>query len=303
MQFFQDIDVDFLGARKIAFILSAVLIFAGVLSLIIKGGPNYSIDFTGGKFVQLKFSEKPNLSEIREVLSDVGLGDSQVQSVEGEKILFVRTAVKNESGEEVNVINTIRSYFEKNHPETEITLMKSEKVGPEIGKELKNKAFWAILIAVGAILIYIWFRFQFRFGVAAIIALVHDVLITLGLFSLLGREIGLPVVGAFLTIVGYSINDTIVISDRIRENLQLLVKKPFKELVNTSINQTISRTFITSLVVLMVVTSLVVFGGKVIRDFALALLIGTIVGTYSSIYVVSPIVVAWEQKSPKRFKK
>ncbi len=301
MQFFKDINIDFLGARKIALIISGVLILAGLLSLIIKGGPEYNIDFTGGRFIELQFSQATDISLVRTILSDMGLGDSEVQGVEGKNILNIRTNPLTDEGIEIDIVEHIRTEFKETAPENSITILRNENVGPKIGKELKGKALWAVLLAVIAILIYVSIRFQFRFGVAAIIALIHDVVITLGLFSIFGKEMSLPVVAAFLTIVGYSINDTIVISDRIRENLKLLFKEPFANLVNISLNQTFSRTIVTSLVVLLVVGSLLIFGGKVIHDFSLALFIGIIVGTYSSIYVVSPIVVAWEKKYPKRF--
>ncbi|MBN2542375.1 protein translocase subunit SecF [bacterium] len=301
MQLFQNINFDFLGKKKICFTISGVLILAGIISLIIHGGPEYNIDFTGGKFVEFKSDKPLEISEIRQALSDLGLEESEVQNVKGENLIYIRT-LRELSGEE-DLTTSILNALQEKYPDTKISLLRDETVGPKIGEELRGKALWAILIALLGILIYVTFRFKFRFAVAAIIALFHDVFITLGLFSLMGKEISLSIVAALLTIVGYSINDTIVISDRIRENTRILYRETFEKLVNTSLNQTFSRTIITSLVVLIVLFCIFFLGGPVIRDFSLALIIGSIVGTYSSIYVVSPIVVQWEKKFPRRVKK
>ncbi|MBN1754593.1 protein translocase subunit SecF [bacterium] len=301
MQIFRNLNWDFLGKTKICFTISGVLILAGIISILLHGGLQYNIDFTGGRFIEFKASEPIAILDIRNALKDLGLAESEVQSVQGSNIFYIRTL--NEMSGEGDLTKLILENFREKFPQISFTLLRDETVGPKIGEELRSKALWAVLIAMVGILIYVTFRFKFRFAVAAIIALIHDVLITVGIFSMMGKEISLSIVAALLTIVGYSINDTIVISDRIRENTRILYREKFDALVNISLNQSFSRTIITSLVVLIVLLAIFFFGGPVIRDFSLTLIIGSIVGTYSSIYVVSPIVVGWEKKFPKRLKK
>lgn len=197
----------------------------------------------------------------------------------------------------------IKSKLEKYFPDNPPRLDREEMVGPSVSRNLQWKALWVILLGMVAILIYVSFRFTFRFGVGAVIALFHDVLITIGILSIMGKEFTIPIVAAILTIVGYSINDTIVISDRIRENLKRIRRETFGEIINLSINQTLSRTIITSLTTFVALLALFLFGGKVIHDFSFALLIGIVVGTYSSVFVVAPIVYEWETKSPTRKRK
>ncbi|GAH01095.1 unnamed protein product [marine sediment metagenome] len=197
----------------------------------------------------------------------------------------------------------IKSKLEEFFPDNPIRVDREEMVGPAVSRNLQWKALWVVLIGMVAILIYVSFRFTLRFGVGAVIALFHDIFITIGILSIMGKEFTIPIVAAILTIVGYSINDTIVISDRIRENLKLLRKEDFGELINISINQTLSRTIITSLTTFIALFVLFLFGGKVIHDFSFALLVGVVIGTYSSVFVVAPIVYQWELKSPTRKRK
>jgi preprotein translocase SecF subunit len=296
MRFFGETNINFTEMRKIAFAISAIIILAGIISLVIHKGLEYSIDFTGGISLELDITPQEGgrtlaVQEIRNALSDAGIKDIEIQSVKGSSerdlILIKAPAGKNKGD---NIIQAIKKAFPNNaNPENFIRLQ--EEVGPKVGDELKGKAILAAFWALLGIILYIWWRFEFSYGLAAVIALFHDVLITIGIFSLFGKEISLSVVAALLTIIGYSLNDTIVIFDRIREDLKLYRKKPFAEVINMSINQTLSRTVITSLTTFIVVLSLYIFGGSVIHDMALALLIGVIVGTYSSIFIASPILV------------
>jgi preprotein translocase SecF subunit len=297
MRVFSETNYQFIDWRRKAFVLSGVLIVVSLASLLIKGGPKYSIDFTGGTLVQLNFEKPISVEEAREALSGVvGLTNYDLQGFGDETTVIFRTAELEEEELEVVLEERLRTAF----PDNPFTRDRTESVGPKIGEELKEKAVLAILYSMVGILIYITIRFEFRFGIAAVIALFHDVVITLGAFSLSERELSLAVIAAFLTIVGYSLNDTIVIFDRIREGLSLWRKEPYEKILNRSINQTLSRTVITSGTSLFVVLCLYVLGGEVLRDFAFALLIGVVTGTYSSVFVASPVLVEWYQRSSEK---
>lgn len=300
MRFFGDTKIDFIGKRRIAFLISALIIIAGLVSLIINKGPEYSIDFTGGISLELDLTpnnetvETVDIQKIRDVLSERGVENAEIQDIQGldnKNLVLIKTKAVSESGEKVSdiIVNVIRQNFPDNVGEGFIRLQ--EEVGPKIGGELREKAVLAIFWALFGIILYIWWRFQFSFGLAAVAALIHDVIITVGIFSIFGKEIGLPVVAALLTIVGYSLNDTIVVFDRIREDLKIYRKESYSTVINHSINETLSRTIITSVTTFVVVLSLYIFGGTVIHDFAFALLVGVVVGTYSSIFIASPILV------------
>ncbi len=288
MEFLVGTHFNFLGHRRAAFILSAVLIIAGAVSLIAHGGPELGIDFQGGILVQVQFERPIEAQAIRDALEDAGIRGAEIQHLGGDREAIIRM----EEGEDLT--GAILSALKKAHPDNKADVRREELVGPKVGMELRMKATNAILIALVLILAYISIRFEFKFAVGAVAALVHDVAITLGMFSLTGREISLPVIAAFLTIVGYSLNDTIVIYDRIRENRRKLYGKSFVDIVNTSLNESLSRTLVTSLTTLVVVLCVFIFGGEVIKDFAFALMVGVVVGTYSSIYVASPLVVEWQ---------
>jgi len=303
MQFFQTIEWDFLKPRKIAFTISGILILASLVSLIVHGGPRYGIDFTGGRVLEISLGKKADIGEIRSILASAGLTGIEAQTIKGEKpwiMLRIPMELDEKYKDITGVILDALGAHLTPQEGYDIKILSNEKVGPKVGVELRRKAIKAIVIALFLMLIYIWIRFQLRFGVASVLALFHDAFITLGIFSILNKEINLSIVAALLTIVGYSINDSIVISDRIRENMAKLRKLPFYDIVNKSLSQVFSRTIITSLTTLIVVLCLLLFGSLPIRDFALALFIGVIVGTYSSIYIVSPIVVQWEKWFPKR---
>ena len=293
MEFLRKTNIDFLSKRRIAFICSGFLILVGLVSLIFHGGPRYSIDFIGGMSIRVKFQQAVSEAEVREALNAYNLGSSEVKVVQefgGEPEILIR--VKQEAAGE-NAQQQVEEALTSQFPDDPFEIRSVDKVGPKIGAELRSKAMLAIIITLVLVLTYLSWRFEFRFGVGAVAALFHDVIITLGIFSLLNLEISLAVVAAFLTIVGYSLNDTIVVFDRIRENLRRKSGATLGKVINMSINQTLSRTVITSGTTFMVVFILYVFGGQVIHDFAFALLVGIIIGTYSSIYIASPILLEW----------
>ena len=387
MQFFGETHLNFVGTRRTAFIISAILILAGLVSLAIKGGPDLSIDFEGGTLVQVRFDEPVEIGRMRDVVDAAGYSGGQIQvfgdpneylikvekvdesgiasskllealelvapgrgwravsvkelppdyasGFEGGNLIVVEadsvppleeleTSVKEAGvgiveatmeasnriamnlpyqGVEAKAAEKLKAELVDAFPEREIEIRRTETVGPKVGEELKNRAWAAIVISIFGILIYISWRFEFKFAVGAIVALIHDVVITLGIFSILNKEISLAIIAAFLTIVGYSLNDTIVVFDRIRENFSLRRKESYGTMVNISINESLSRTIITSLTTLIVVLFLIFMGGEVIRDFAFALMVGILVGTYSSVYVASPILIEWQARLASRKKK
>jgi preprotein translocase subunit SecF len=287
-----DINIDFVGKRKLAMIISGVVILLGLVSLVINGGPNYGIDFVGGTLVQVKFAEDTNASKIKESLSALDLGSVVVQHFGDDSNEYLVRVQESANNKELSKL--ISGSLESSYGAGQVDIRRVEMVGPQVGKDLRQKGLLSILYAMIGILIYISWRFELRFAVGAIVALMHDVLITLGAFSLSGREIDLPIIAAFLAIIGYSLNDTIIVYDRIRENYGKHQKKGFTAVVNSSINETLSRTILTSGTTMLVVLALFVFGGGVIHNFAFALLIGILVGTYSSIFVASPVLIFWD---------
>lgn len=287
--------IDFVNKRKFAMIFSAVLILIGVASLVIKGGPDYGIDFAGGTLVQVQFTEDTDSVAIKKALSGLDLGSLVVQSFGDNQNEFL-IRVENASSELQGLSTQIRAALEATYEEGNVDIRRVEMVGPQVGKDLRSKGLQAIFYAMLGILIYISWRFEFRFAVGAIVALLHDVMITLGAFSVFGKEIDLPIIAAFLAIIGYSLNDTIIVYDRIRENVGKHNKESFSFIVNRSINETLSRTLLTSGTTMLVVLALFVLGGGVIHNFAFAMLIGVMVGTYSSIFVASPILIFWDQR-------
>jgi len=296
-----DINIDFVGKRKLALIFSVVLILIGLASLAVKGGPNYGIDFAGGTLVQVQFAQSTDAAAIKKAMAELDLGDPVVQSFGDNQNEFL-IRVEQASGELKGLSVQIQKALEQTYEKGDVDIRRVEMVGPQVGKDLRNKGLKALFYAMLGLLAYISWRFEFRFAVGAIIALVHDVLITLGVFSLFGREIDLPIIAAFLAIIGYSLNDTIIVYDRIRENSGKHHKESFSYIVNRSINETLSRTLLTSGTTLLVVLALFVLGGGVIHNFAFAMLIGVIVGTYSSIFVASPVLILWQEKMDARSK-
>ncbi|SVB14124.1 uncharacterized protein METZ01_LOCUS166978 [marine metagenome] len=291
MRLLKKTNINFISKQKFTAFLSLALIIAGIASLIMKGGPLLSIDFTGGTVAQVKFENPVELAQLRSILSEYGFKGAEIVEFGSPDEVLIKTQFSGSSSEiSEKLALALGNTF---------TLRRVESVGPKIGKELQNDALKAIGLALLLILIYITFRFDRYYALGSVMALIHDVLITLGVFSLLDYEINLSIIAAFLTIVGYSLNDTIVVFDRIRENIPKYLKKTLNDVVNLSLNETLNRTVITSLTTMMVVVILFVWGGKVINLFAFALIVGIFIGTYSSLFVASPVMVFFEKRSSK----
>ena len=306
MQIIKDSKIDFIHNSRFTILLSGALLLAGIFSLIINNGPKLSIDFKGGTLVAVQYTKPININNLRSELKTVTINGqkfdfstSEIKHFGNKSNVSIRIASMEDEPENFsqNFIDFLRNIYPESVPENKDEfILLLDTLSPKIGSELSGKAIMAILYALTLILIYISFRFEFIFAIGAIAAIAHDVIITLGIFSILGYEISLPIVAAFLTIVGYSLNDTIVIFDRIRENMKTRKKDPVAATVNKSINESLSRTIVTSLTTLMVVITLYIFGGEVIHYFSFALIIGVLVGTYSSIFVASLIVVYLQPK-------
>ena len=307
MQIIKSSNIDFISKSKLTIFLSSALILASIFSLIINDGPELSIDFKGGTLIAVNFTKPININDLRSKLKSVNISgqnfdfsSAEIKHFGSESSVALRIAnIENEPENfSSQLIEVLKNSFPDGYPKNKDDFILSiGKVSPKVGSELSGKAIMAIIYAVTLILIYISLRFEFVFAIGAIAAITHDVTITLGIFSILGYEISLPVVAAFLTIVGYSLNDTIVIFDRIRENLKTIKKDSIIDTVNKSINESLSRTIVTSLTTFFVVLILYYFGGEVIRYFSFALIIGVLVGTYSSIFVASLIVVYMQPKT------
>ena len=293
MQFLKDTHIDFLVKRKIAFMVSMVLMVLSVGYLFVKS-PNWGIDFTGGSLVHLKFDQVLSTAELRQALQTGGIAEFSIQKFAKTNVAIIR--VKKAYGES-DIPAKISAALKQSVPGTGFTIMRNEMVGPAVGSYLRETAVKAFIFAFAAMIIYIALRFKGGiWGFAAVIALIHDVIITFGILNYMGVTIDLPVVAALLTLAGYSINDSIVIYDRIRENIRLHYKKKLGEIINQSINSTLSRTIITSGTTLAVVIALFLKGGEVLHGFSIALLFGIVIGTYSSIFVASPLVYVWQNK-------
>ena len=295
MRFLSKTNIDFISKQKLTGLLSIVLIIAGIASLIMKGGPLLSIDFTGGTVAQIKFEKPVELGQLRNTLSVYGFKGAEIVEFGSPDEVLIKTQFTGSSSEISEKLTLALGKI--------FILRRVESVGPKIGKELQSDALKAIGLALLLILIYITFRFDRYYALGSVMALIHDVLITLGVFSLLDYEINLSIIAAFLTIVGYSLNDTIVVFDRIRENIPKFMKKTLNDVVNISLNETLNRTVITSLTTMMVVVILFIWGGKVINLFAFALIVGIFIGTYSSLFVASPVMVYFEKRSAGPYRK
>ena len=293
MRLLSKTNINFISKQKSTAFLSIAFIIAGIVSLIMKGGPLLSIDFTGGTVAQVKFDKDVELTQLRSTLTEYGFKGAEIVEFGSPDEVLIKTQLGSSSIISEKLTTALGKSF---------TLRRVESVGPKIGKEMQTDALKAISLALLLILIYVAFRFDRYYALGSVKAIIHDVLITLGVFSLLDYEINLSIVAAFLTIVGYSLNDTIVVFDRIRENIPKYMKKTLDNVVNISLNETLNRTVITSLTTMMVVGILFVWGGKVINLFAFALIVGVFIGTYSSLFVASPVMVFFEKRSsrPKR---
>lgn len=298
LELIKNTKIDFLGKRKFAFIFSGILSIIGIFTIvqIANGRANLGIDFAGGTSMQLKFEKQINLHEVRKALEDGGLKDFDLQDLPAVKKILIR--VKKSEQQLGQVSDSITGIIAQKFPDNKYVVDSTTAIGPKVGGKLRKDAAQAIAMATLGILIYIAIRFKFDFAVGATVATFHDVLAVLAVFFLLGKEINLILVTALLTIAGYSLTDTVVVFDRIRENLRTRIKEPVETVMNLSINEVLSRTIVTSFTVLITSLALFFFGGEVIHDFSLAMILGVIIGTYSSIFVASPIVLLWEKKRP-----
>ena len=290
--------VDFIGLRNKAFILSIVLVGLGLFGFVMvsMGKANLSVDFTGGTSVQVRFSQPMPIGDLRNALIAGGISDVEIQQVAGKNDFFIKTKLQQAGTQRVQ--DLIGAVITKAFPGNKFQVLGSDMVGPSVGKTLKQHAIVAVILALLGIVIYIAWRFNFVFGVAATIATFHDVLALLGIFFLLHFEMNILFITALLTVAGYSLTDTVVVYDRIRENMaKMKSRSDLGQVINVSINEVLSRTLITSLTVLLVLAALLAIGGHVLFDFAFALFIGVLVGTYSSIFVASPLIYLWKRKA------
>jgi preprotein translocase subunit SecF len=301
-----DTKIDFIGKRKISFVVSTILLLVGVVAVVMlsTGQANLGIQFVGGTLVEGYFENPLEISALRSALASRGFPEAEIQRLEGRleaNTFLIR--IKSDPVEGTRKAQTVLAAIRESFPDNAFTMDSVHEVGPAVGESLQRQARWAVLVSLLGILVYITLRFDFRFGVAATVATFHDVLVVLGILYVMNVEITLLVISALLTLAGYSLTDTVVVYDRIRENLRKYHKKAdFIPAINRSINEVLSRTIMTSLTVLVVVFALFVLGGPVLRDFSLALILGVLVGTYSSVFVAAPVYIEWESRRPKRFK-
>jgi len=293
MRFFGKTNIDFMGKRNLWYTVSATIIVIGMVSVFVKG-LDFGIDFLGGTELIVKFDQPTSISDVRSAMDKIGFGRAEIKSFGSPRDILVRTV---EQGEGSTVGDKIRAGLKESFPQNPYIVLKEDKIGPKIGAELRRGAVYAVIASLIAIWIYVWFRFKFIYGLGAVAALFHDVLVTLGLVSIfngvLNLEIDQNMIAAFLTLVGLSVNDTVVIFDRIRENQKIFKTMPLHQLMNKSLNETLSRTIITSGTIFIVLAVLLIFGGEVNRGFAFALTVGIITGTYSSIYIASAVALEW----------
>ena len=305
MEFFHNVEIDWLGKKWYFLAFSLLFSMAGIISmslhLVQTGSPvPLSVDFRGGTEVQVQFQNPPNIGDVRSAVEKAGIKDAKIQFIGGDanknEVLISLPEQKNEATLDEGrkaIVDTLKANY--SNPFDPDKGVKVDSVGPTVGHQLERQAALATLYSLLGMLVYLWFRFQLIYGVAAVVACFHDTLITVGFFALTGQEISLTVIAAILTLVGYSMNDTIVVFDRIRENLRLSRRESLPDVVNRSINQTLSRTVLTSGLTFLTVLSLYIFGGPVLRGFSFALVIGILIGTYSSIAIAAPMLVAYQQ--------
>lgn len=295
MEFIKKTHIDFIGKKRFSFIISGIIAVIGIIGIIqiSRGEANMGIDFTGGTALQLKFDKPVAMDKARGALLKNGLEPNLQEITDGNKLLV---KVGNANVALGKVAGTVEEIFKKEFPDNKFIVESSTEIGPSIGEKLRNDTLIAIAVSMLCIVIYIAWRFDLKFGVGAVIATLHDVLAMFAVFYIFGKEFNLLFITAVLTIAGYSLTDTVVVFDRIRENIRKQTKESFETIFNNSINEVLSRTIITSLTTFLAASSLMFFGGEVIHDFAMALVVGVVVATYSSIFVASPIVAAWESR-------
>lgn len=300
----KDTNVNFIKIFRYVLLVYALLFAASVISLVVRKGPRLGVDFTGGSLLQIKFDKPLPTERLRSVLAKLGQGNASIQKFgEGSEFLIRVESSNLMGGEAGGFSRRVQEIINQDLPGYAFEVTREESVGPRIGKELQTKALLAVLVACLGILIYIAIRFDFRFGTGAVIALVYDVFVVIGFLSIFNKEITIPVVAALLTIIGFDVNDSIVVSDRIRENIRKMRREPFEFIVNRGINETLSRTIITSLTVLIVTITLWLIGAPDLKDFAFATTIGVILGSASTIFIVAPLVVYWDRRFPKKRKR
>ena len=300
LQILHNINVDWMRKRAIAYTISGACVLISVLSLILNGGPRYGVDFTGGTLVEVSVTPAPSVDDVRKAIETAGIEGAEIQHLEKAEYFLIRMGV-GQGGKDP--APAVRAALEKAHDGSTVDIRRVESVGPRVGGELRGAAIKAVFLALGLILIYVAIRYDWRYSFGAVIALFHDVFIALGAVSLTNRELTLTVVAALLTIAGFSINDTIVVFDRIRERKQALRKESPEKVMNIAVNETLSRTVITGFTVTLTVLSLFLFGGDVIHDFSFTLLVGIIFGTYSSVYVASALALDTQLWLERRGKK
>lgn len=293
LEIIKNTNIDFMRLKKYTFAFSGSVILFGLYAIfqIYTGGANLGIDLAGGTALQVRFEQQVQMEQVRQVLKDGGFPEATLQSVPRENIFIIKVSGKRE--EEKMVGQKVVDLLEKGLPSNPHTVESVSEIGPAIGRKLRTDAIFALAVSALAIIIYLAWRFEFKFGVAAALATFHDVIMLVAIFFLLGREMDLLFITALLTIGGYSLTDTVVVFDRIRENIRLRKRGTFSETINLSVNEVLSRTVITSITTFMACIALLVFGGVVLKDFSLALALGIIIGTYSSVFVASPIVAMW----------
>jgi preprotein translocase subunit SecF len=296
MDIWGDTNIDFLGKRKVMFAVSIVLVVIGIIATLAipLGRARLGTDFAGGIAIQYRFERPFVIEDVRRMLDAEGVKDANLQQFAEPTKLLVR--IKRQEGDLAAISRSIGEVFTRGMPDNPFTVDSLSEVGPTVGKKLQKDALWAVAISLLGILVYVAWRFEFRFGVAAVIATFHDVLAVMGLFFILNKEMTLLVVTALLTVAGYSLTDTVVVFDRIRENMRKRTREEMIPLINRSINEVLRRTIVTSLTTLLAIVALLFMGGEVILDFALALFAGILVGTYSSIFIASPILLFWKKK-------
>lgn len=299
-QFFKKTNLDFISRRKTAITISSVIIVAGLIMMIING-PNWSIDFRGGLDIQVRFEQPVTDGQVRAALTDMEIGEVKTISSLGQPDdILIRIK---ESAHSAEIQEQISGKLDAAFPGNSHNVRGVDVVGPKVGRELRQQAIISAVVALILLLIYISWRFEFKFAVGGMVALLHDVLVTMAFFAFFGYEFSLSVLAAFLTLIGFSLNDTIVIYDRIRENLKKLRQISLAEIMNQSINETLSRTVITSLTLFVTILVLFIFGGPVLRGFSFAMLVGVMTGTYSSVFIAAPVVLEWSERSALKGKK
>ncbi|MEO5617653.1 MAG: protein translocase subunit SecF [Candidatus Eisenbacteria bacterium] len=282
-------NIPFMKFRRTAYIVSSAAILATLVWLVVNGGPRYSVDFTGGTMVQIRTANELPADQVRAALGQAGFEGFELQTIAGEGGHEYMVRLSGASA--TDAFPAVEKALTQRFPNEKIELRRTETVGPKVGSELRVKAIWAVLTSLGAILLYVGFRYEFKFALGAVVALFHDVIVTLGVLCFTGREVSLTVVAALLTIAGFSINDKIVVFDRIRERHKALRREKFSRMMDIAVNETLSRTVVTNITVLLTALALLFWGGEVLRDFSLAITVGMLIGTYSSILLASALAL------------